>query len=216
MTTRREAQVRLARQRNCKSKIFRFSGKKMTGPTTGLKKSAAALCIGMGSFSDPSELPGLAHFLEHMVFMGSKKYPSENGFDKFISKHGGFDNAHTDCEHTTFYFEVQRRDFHTALDMFAQFFIDPLMRKKAMKRERYRTFWKDSSLLCRSLPNLGKLWTRSFRWHCLRITFASSKSLEASLKIITPWPNLCGATRKAFYSARSVIFFQVIQWAWLL
>ena len=35
--------------------------------TSGLKKSAAGLCVGMGSFSDPEELPGLAHFLEHMV-----------------------------------------------------------------------------------------------------------------------------------------------------
>jgi hypothetical protein len=35
--------------------------------SSGLKKSAAGLCVGMGSFSDPEELPGLAHFLEHMV-----------------------------------------------------------------------------------------------------------------------------------------------------
>lgn len=68
--------------------------------------------------------------------MGSKKYPSENGFDKYVSKHGGFDNAHTDCENTTFYFEVQRKHLATAIDMFAQFFIEPLMQKKAMKRER--------------------------------------------------------------------------------
>ena len=77
--------------------------------SSGLKKSAAGLCVGMGCFSDPMELQGLAHFLEHMVFMGSKKYPTENEFDKFVNDHGGFDNAHTDCENTTFYFEVQRR-----------------------------------------------------------------------------------------------------------
>ena len=35
------------------------------------------------------ELPGLAHFLEHMVFMGSKKYPDENAYDEFIQKNGG-------------------------------------------------------------------------------------------------------------------------------
>ena len=47
-----------------------------------------------------------------------------------------FDNAHTDAKTTTFYFEVQRRKFRRALDMFAQFFIDPLMAKSAMTRER--------------------------------------------------------------------------------
>ena len=111
-------------------------GKNPPKITSGLKKSAAGLCIGMGSFSDLPELPGLAHFLEHMVFMGSKKFPSENGFDKFINNHGGWDNAHTDCENTTFYFEIQRKDFKEGLDMFAQFFIEPLMLKTAMERER--------------------------------------------------------------------------------
>lgn len=39
---------------------------------------------------------GLSHYLEHMLFMGSKKYPSENEYDDFISKHGGFSNAYTE------------------------------------------------------------------------------------------------------------------------
>ena len=36
-------------------------------------KAAASLCISAGSFCDPEEAQGLAHFLEHMVFMGSRK-----------------------------------------------------------------------------------------------------------------------------------------------
>lgn len=38
-------------------------------------QAACGLCVGVGSFSDPPEIPGMAHFLEHMVFMGSEKYP---------------------------------------------------------------------------------------------------------------------------------------------
>uniref|UniRef100_A0A8C7IBV1 Nardilysin convertase n=1 Tax=Oncorhynchus kisutch TaxID=8019 RepID=A0A8C7IBV1_ONCKI len=97
--------------------------------------SAAALCVGIGSFSDPNDLPGLAHFLEHMVFMGSEKYPSENGFDAFLKKHGGSDNASTDCERTVFQFDVQRKKFREALDRWAQFFICPLMIRDAIDRE---------------------------------------------------------------------------------
>ncbi|KAF7244306.1 Nardilysin [Varanus komodoensis] len=99
------------------------------------KQSAAALCIGVGSFSDPEDLPGLAHFLEHMVFMGSSKYPDENGFDAFLKKHGGSDNASTDCERTIFQFDVQRKYFKEALDRWAQFFIHPLMIRDAIDRE---------------------------------------------------------------------------------
>uniref|UniRef100_A0AAY4BIV6 Nardilysin a (N-arginine dibasic convertase) n=1 Tax=Denticeps clupeoides TaxID=299321 RepID=A0AAY4BIV6_9TELE len=97
--------------------------------------SAAALCIGVGSFSDPEDLPGLAHFLEHMVFMGSEKYPAENGFDAFLKRHGGSTNASTDCERTLFQFDVQRKHFREALDRWAQFFICPLMIQDAIERE---------------------------------------------------------------------------------
>uniref|UniRef100_A0A8C4XQX8 Nardilysin convertase n=1 Tax=Falco tinnunculus TaxID=100819 RepID=A0A8C4XQX8_FALTI len=99
------------------------------------KQSAAALCVAAGSFSDPEDLPGLAHFLEHMVFMGSLKYPDENGFDAFLKKHGGSDNASTDCERTVFQFDVQRKYFKEALDRWAQFFIHPLMIRDAIDRE---------------------------------------------------------------------------------
>ena len=71
-----------------------------------------------------------------MVFMGSKKFPNENGFAKFIQDNGGDYNAWTGSERTNFFFETQRNSFSTALDMFSQFFIEPLMVKNAMDRER--------------------------------------------------------------------------------
>jgi nardilysin len=103
--------------------------------STEQKMAAAGLCIGVGSFSDPKNIPGMAHFLEHMVFMGSEKFPQENDFDSFISKRGGSDNASTDCEVTTFYFECLEKDLFTALDKFAQFFISPLMKRTSISRE---------------------------------------------------------------------------------
>uniref|UniRef100_A0A7M4FS50 Nardilysin convertase n=1 Tax=Crocodylus porosus TaxID=8502 RepID=A0A7M4FS50_CROPO len=111
-------------------------GEELNDPDSELEElSAAALCVAVGSFSDPEDLPGLAHFLEHMVFMGSLKYPDENGFDAFLKKHGGSDNASTDCERTVFQFDVQRKYFKEALDRWAQFFIHPLMIRDAIDRE---------------------------------------------------------------------------------
>ena len=78
---------------------------------TGLKSSAASLCIEVGSYSDPKDLPGLAHFLEHMVFMGSEKYPEENHFDKFIKGHNGYSNAYTADTNTNFHFSISRKHF---------------------------------------------------------------------------------------------------------
>ncbi|KAL3267873.1 hypothetical protein HHI36_007014 [Cryptolaemus montrouzieri] len=100
------------------------------------KMAAAALCVNVGSLSDPKDIPGLAHFLEHMVFMGSEKYPGENDFNSFIKKRGGSDNASTDYETTVFYFDCLKKHLFKALDRFAQFFIAPLMRESSMTRER--------------------------------------------------------------------------------
>lgn len=99
------------------------------------KLAAVALCIQVGSFFDPPEIQGLSHFLEHMIFMGSEKYPKENEFDQFISTNGGADNALTECEYTMFYFEIVEEHLAGAIERFAQLFIAPLMLRDSMDRE---------------------------------------------------------------------------------
>ncbi|KAL2470900.1 Insulinase (Peptidase family M16) family protein [Abeliophyllum distichum] len=99
------------------------------------KKAAAAMCVRMGSFADPYEAQGLAHFLEHMLFMGSTDFPDENEYDSYLSKHGGSSNAYTETEHTCYHFEVKREFLKGALTRFAQFFISPLVKAEAMERE---------------------------------------------------------------------------------
>lgn len=93
----------------------------------------ALLNINVGSIHDT--LPGMAHFLEHMVFMGSKKYPNVTNFFDNISKNGGFANAMTSDTDTTYYFSVDSANFLEILDMFADFFIEPLLRKDQIDKE---------------------------------------------------------------------------------
>jgi secreted Zn-dependent insulinase-like peptidase len=104
--------------------------------TAGRKRRAAvSLSVGVGSFSDPEDCLGLAHFLEHMLFMGSSKYPEENAFDQLISKGGGETNAYTDGEFTSFYFSTKSGALLQTLDAFSQFFVAPLMLAGAVERE---------------------------------------------------------------------------------
>ena len=104
-------------------------------PAVETKRAAAALSVGVGHFCDPDELPGLSHYLEHMLFMGSEKYPDENDYDAFLTKHNGSSNAFTEEEATTYHFECAPHAFEDALDRFAQFFIAPLMKPDALDRE---------------------------------------------------------------------------------
>jgi secreted Zn-dependent insulinase-like peptidase len=99
-------------------------------------KCAAALAVNVGHFNDPHDRQGLAHFLEHMLFLGTSKYPDGSEYQKFISQHGGSNNAWTATEHTCFYFDVHHQHFTEALDRFSQFFISPLLSDEFITKER--------------------------------------------------------------------------------
>ncbi|WED20980.1 insulinase family protein [Vibrio sp. JC009] len=100
------------------------------------QKSAAALAVQVGHFDDPSDREGLAHYLEHMLFLGTEKYPKIGEFQSFISQHGGTNNAWTGTEHTCFFFDVTPKAFEKALDRFSQFFVAPLFNSEALDKER--------------------------------------------------------------------------------
>jgi secreted Zn-dependent insulinase-like peptidase len=73
-------------------------------------KAAAAVDVHVGSSSDPDHLLGLAHFLEHMLFLGTQKSPIAGEFKDYIMAHGGSYNATTAFSHTSYFFDNERRD----------------------------------------------------------------------------------------------------------
>lgn len=85
--------------------------------------------------SDPDHIPGLAHFCEHMLFLGTKKYTDENSYTAFLSENGGSSNAATYPDNTKYYFEVVPDKLREGLDRFSQFFIAPLFTESATERE---------------------------------------------------------------------------------
>lgn len=101
------------------------------------QKSAAALAVNVGHFDDPRDREGLAHYLEHMLFLGTEKYPNVGEFQRFISQHGGSNNAWTGTEHTCFFFDISNDTFEQGLDRFSQFFIAPLFNPDAADKERH-------------------------------------------------------------------------------
>lgn len=100
-------------------------------------QSAASVCVGAGSWSDPLEYPGMAHFCEHMLFMGTKKYPGENEFFTYVSDYAGQTNAFTAPNRTVYMFSAQTSGFLPLLDRFAHFFIDPLFNPNNIAREMH-------------------------------------------------------------------------------
>ncbi|CAM9547008.1 unnamed protein product, partial [Choristocarpus tenellus] len=98
-------------------------------------KEAAAMDVRVGQMSDPPHIQGIAHLCEHMLFLGTAKYPNENCYNAFLNSHGGSCNAFTSEEDTNYYFDVSTGHLEGALDIFSRFFVDPLFTESAADRE---------------------------------------------------------------------------------
>ena len=70
------------------------------GGAGGSTNAVVAVAVGVGSLQDPPDVQGLAHFAEHMCFMGSSAFPGENELDGFVAARGGGVNAYTELDHT--------------------------------------------------------------------------------------------------------------------
>jgi secreted Zn-dependent insulinase-like peptidase len=110
-------------------------------------KAAASMNVAVGSGNDPKERAGLAHFLEHMLFLGTEKYPEAGEYQQFIRSHGGSHNAFTAFEDTNYFFDVEAEFLEPALDRFAQQFSAPLFTPELVDRERNAVHSEYSSKL---------------------------------------------------------------------
>ncbi len=100
-----------------------------------LNVASASVAVGVGSLSDPAERQGLAHFLEHMLFLGTEKYPSVEEFGEYLQRNGGYNNAYTARDRTNYHLEIRPQAFEGAIDRFAQFFIAPKFTPEFTQRE---------------------------------------------------------------------------------
>ena len=105
----------------------------ISDPTTD--KAAASMDVYTGTNNDPEDFPGLAHFLEHMLFLGTDKFPDAGDYQQFISNQAGSHNAFTAPEHTNYFFSLNPKALSPALDRFSRFFIAPTFNPDYVNRE---------------------------------------------------------------------------------
>ncbi|TDF39884.1 peptidase M16 [Alteromonadaceae bacterium M269] len=100
-----------------------------------INKSAVSLTVASGHFHDPDNCHGLAHLLEHMIFMGSGAFPSPNHLNDFLSHHGGHINAWTGTEHANYYFDCETKTLEEAISIFSDMIQHPLLDTAAIEKE---------------------------------------------------------------------------------
>ncbi|MCW8274826.1 pyrroloquinoline quinone biosynthesis protein PqqF [Pseudomonas sp. PCH199] len=101
-----------------------------------LKRSAAALRVAAGSHDVPLAWPGLAHFLEHLLFLGTERFPADQGLMAYVQGHGGQVNARTSERTTDYVFELPPQAFSGGLERLADMLAHPRMNADDQRRER--------------------------------------------------------------------------------
>ncbi|OHU85359.1 MULTISPECIES: insulinase family protein [Pseudoalteromonas] len=99
-------------------------------------KSAAALSVGVGLLQDPMTQQGMAHYLEHMLFLGTERFPDSRGYSDFMTENGGAHNAYTWLDITNYMFKVNNNAYDEALDRFSDFFKSPKLYPEYTEKEK--------------------------------------------------------------------------------
>lgn len=102
----------------------------------GTEKSAAALSVGVGLLHDPMTQQGMAHYLEHMLFLGTERYPDTKGYSSFMTANGGSRNASTWLDITNYMFSINNDAVDEALDRFSDFFKAPMLYPEYTDKEK--------------------------------------------------------------------------------
>ncbi|TDF82941.1 pyrroloquinoline quinone biosynthesis protein PqqF [Pseudomonas sp. H9] len=101
-----------------------------------LKRCAAAVRVLAGSHDAPNAYGGLAHFLEHLLFLGTQRFPVDEGLMRYVQRHGGQVNASTRERTTDYFFEVPQAAFAGGLERLCNMLAEPVFDHQQQLRER--------------------------------------------------------------------------------
>ena len=130
----------------------------VTVPQKSSQAVTVLALVGTGSKYEEKEISGISHFLEHMYFKGTKRRPDALAVSETMDKLGGVFNAFTSEEFTGYYAKVSAGHLDAALDWVSDIYLNSLLPKKEMERERGVIIEEINMLLDTPLIYIGELW----------------------------------------------------------
>jgi predicted Zn-dependent peptidase len=121
----------------------------------------AIVLVGVGSHYENKRLSGVSHYLEHLVFKGSKKYPSALKISTRLDSLGAEFNAFTSYELTGFYIKAVADKIEVGLDVMADYLKNPLFKSSEVKREKGVILEEIRMYLDNPQTHVDKLFTRA-------------------------------------------------------
>jgi predicted Zn-dependent peptidase len=104
-------------------------------PMAGVNSVATSVMVAVGSRYETPEINGVSHFLEHMVFKGTEKFPTPDDVNA-IERVGGIQNAYTDIDITNYHNKVLSTDWSLALEINKELALAPKIEEQYIDKER--------------------------------------------------------------------------------
>lgn len=95
-----------------------------------INKSYIVACVNVGSTANKKYYNGMAHLLEHMCFITSKKYKTKNYIHNKAQEFGGYSNAYTDDIHTVYYYEIFTKHLEEMMEIFSDFLFNSELKEE--------------------------------------------------------------------------------------
>lgn len=105
-------------------------------PVRSVQSVSVGIFVNIGSRYEPKQISGISHFIEHMLFKGTKQRPNSRVIAEAIEGIGGVTNAYTSTETTVYYTKVAANQTTTAIDVITDLIRHPLFRLEDIERER--------------------------------------------------------------------------------
>ena len=108
----------------------------LTGAMPHTRSVSVAFFVGAGSRYEGDEIAGATHFLEHLLFKGTKEWPTAQVISEAIEGVGGVMNASTDREMTVYWCKAAQPHFQRALSVLTDMMVNPILDPQEMEKER--------------------------------------------------------------------------------
>ncbi|MEI7498609.1 MAG: pitrilysin family protein [Candidatus Falkowbacteria bacterium] len=108
----------------------------LTVPQPGAKTVTALVLVGTGSKYESASQSGVSHFLEHLFFKGTKKYPSPMALSVALDAVGGEYNAFTSKEYTGYYMKVPAEKADLALTLVSEMLLASKFELNEVEKEK--------------------------------------------------------------------------------
>jgi predicted Zn-dependent peptidase len=132
----------------------------ITVPNKGTKAVTCLVLVGTGSKYEKKSINGISHLLEHLLFKGTEKRPTNLKIAEPLDAVGGAYNAFTGEDYTGYFAKVDEKHFDLALDIISDIYLNSKLDEKEVQKEKGVVIEEINMYKDNPMAHVQSLWTK--------------------------------------------------------